>query len=230
MRGPYSDYAAPPIHIYPDTRKPGIRFSSTEIRQLVIAVLAMSGAFTVLSIRYNPAYLTSAFILAFLFVVSLLSVGTGLGLHEIMHKVVAQRYGHWAEFRYDPRALAMAFVFAIIGFIYGAPGATLIAGDVTTEQYGKISAAGPTTNLVIGSAALAGTVALGFPATDLGFLVFFALAEIAFVNIVFAGFNLVPILPLDGAKVWHWNKGLYVLLVAVVLLLLAYALVNGFLI
>src|SRR5207247_2011673 len=51
MRGPYSDYAAPPIHVYPDRPKPVIRFSRTELFQLAAAILALSGAFTVLFIR-----------------------------------------------------------------------------------------------------------------------------------------------------------------------------------
>src|SRR5437879_13368919 len=67
-----------------------------------------------------------------------------------MHKVVAQRYGLWAEFRYNPRGLVFAFIFAAaIGFLYGAQGANWISGAVTKEQNGRISAAGPVTNLVI---------------------------------------------------------------------------------
>lgn len=230
MRPPTSEYAAPPIYIYPSTPRRGVHFSSTEIRQLLIAILALSGAFTVLFVRYDFGYLRDPSILLFLFGVSLLSVGTGVGLHEIMHKAVAQRYGHWAEFRYDPRGLALAFVFALIGFIYGAPGATWISGMVTPEQNGKISAAGPLTNVVIGTAFLGAVVALATPTTFLGSLLSFAFAEVALVNIVLAGFNLIPIMPLDGSKVWHWNKGIYAGLVAVVLALLAYALINGILI
>ena len=48
MRGPRSDYAAPPIYIYPDRSgpRPGVRFSRQEIFQLVVAIVALSAALT----------------------------------------------------------------------------------------------------------------------------------------------------------------------------------------
>ncbi len=219
MRPPYSEYAAPPIYVYPSTPKPGVRFSATEIRQLLVAILALSGAFTVLFVRYDFSYLADPAILVFLFGVSLLSVGTGVGLHEIMHKVVAQRYGLWAEFRYDLRGLALAFVFAFVGFIFGAPGATWIPGMVTREQNGRISAAGPVTNIVLGTAFLLAFEAI-LPSTGGAGLLVFALSEVAVVNVILGAFNLLPIRPLDGAKVWAWNKAAWLGLVAVVGVLL----------
>src|SRR5437016_12832702 len=120
--------------------------------QSAFAILALSGAFTVLFIRSElTSFLSNpSLFLAIVFPSALLAVGTGVGLHEIMHKVVAQRYGLWAEFRYNPRGLLFAFVLAAaIGFLYGAPGATWISGNVTREQNGRISAGGPLTNLAI---------------------------------------------------------------------------------
>src|SRR3989442_15206554 len=94
MRGPYSEYAAPPIYVYPDRPKPGVHFSRTELGQLAVAILALSGAFTVLFIRSDLTsfFLIPSLFLAIVFPASLLAVGTGVGLHEVMHKVVAQRY------------------------------------------------------------------------------------------------------------------------------------------
>ena len=110
MRGPYSDYAAPPVYVYPDRPKPGVHFSRTELVQLGVAILALSAAFTILYVRSDLLLFgqNPAFFLAIYFPASLLAVGTGVGLHEIMHKVVAQRYGLWAEFRYNLRGLAFA--------------------------------------------------------------------------------------------------------------------------
>lgn len=238
MRGPYSDYAAPPIYVSPLPPRRGVQFSSTELRQLGVAVLLLSGAFTVANLTpvYGSSYLLSLFSSAlegigFIFLAALVAVGTGVGLHEIMHKVTAERYGHWAEFRYSLRGLFMAFVFAFLGFIFGAPGATYISGAVTMDQNGKISAAGPGTNIVLGilfavpAFLLAPTAYVG---TLDGYL--FLLFEYAgSINLILAAFNMIPVMPLDGAKVWQWNKGLWVLILVAALAILGYGYLNGFL-
>ena len=219
MRGPYSDYAAPPIYVYPAGPKPGVHFSRTELTQLAVAILALSGAFTILYVRSSPGAFAAGpgQFLAIFFPASLLAVGTGVGLHEVMHKVVAQRYGLWAEFRYNPQGLLFAFILAAaIGFLYGAPGATWISGTVTREQNGRISAAGPATNVVIAAAVIA--LFLVLPrASSFGVqsILVLYLPQVATVNAFLAGFNLLPIMPLDGAKVWAWNKAVYAGLAAV---------------
>ncbi len=218
MRGPYSDYAAPPVYLYPDTPRPGVHFSRTELIQLGVAILALSAAFTLAYIRSDLFSFTRnpAVFLATYFPVAFLAVATGVGLHEIMHKVVAERYGFWAEFRYNPRGLLFAIVLAAaIGLIYGAPGATMISGAVTREQNGRISAAGPASNLVICTVLFAAFWVVARTAPDMfGGLVFIYLLQVSQINAVLAGFNLVPIMPLDGAKVFAWNKAAYAGLVA----------------
>jgi len=232
MRGPYSEYAAPPIHVYPDRPKPGVHFSRTELGQLGVAILALSAAFTVLYVRSNLVEFarSPAFFLAIFFPASLLAVGTGVGLHEIMHKVVAQRYGLWAEFRYNLRGLAFAFIFAAaIGFLYGAPGATWISGAVTKEQNGRISAAGPVSNLVISALLFGGFLAMMPRASSFGgALVVIYLLQAASVNAFLAGFNMIPVMPLDGAKVWAWNKAAYLGIVAIALVLIYMTVVRAY--
>jgi len=232
MRGPYSEYAAPPIYVYPDRPKPGVHFSRTERGQLGVAILALSAAFTVLYVRSNLVEFarSPAFFLAIFFPASLLAVGTGVGLHEIMHKVVAQRYGLWAEFRYNLRGLAFAFIFAAaIGFLYGAPGATWISGAVTKEQNGRISAAGPVSNLVIAALLFGGFLAMMPRASSFGgALVVIYLLQAASVNAFLAGFNMIPVMPLDGAKVWAWNKAAYLGIVAIALVLIYMTVVRAY--
>jgi Zn-dependent protease len=232
MRGPYSEYAAPPVYISPAGPKPGVHFSRTELFQLTVAILALSASFTILYVRSDPLGFARSpvFFLAFSFPASLLAVGTGVGLHEVMHKVVAQRYGLWAEFRYNLRGLAFAFIFAAaIGFLFGAPGATWISGAVTKEQNGRISAAGPVTNLAIAAVLFAGFLVMMPQASNFGgALVIVYLTRAAFVNAILAGFNMIPLMPLDGAKVWAWNKAIYVGVVAVALALIYVTLPRSF--
>src|SRR5206468_12307962 len=77
MRGPYSEYAAPPIYVYPDRPKPAVHFSRTELGQPAVAIRALSGAFTVLFIRSDLSsfLLNPSLFLAIVFPASLLAVG-----------------------------------------------------------------------------------------------------------------------------------------------------------
>jgi Zn-dependent protease len=103
----------------------------------------------------------------------------------------------------------MALVTALFGFVFAAPGAVYIAGRINKEQNGKISLVGPMTNVLIAVAFL------GIYFIDPTFLVLQpSLLNIplfvAMVNIFLAGFNMIPLMPLDGAKVAHWNIGIYI--------------------
>src|SRR5438046_10219894 len=92
MRGPYSEYAAPPIYVYPDRPKPGVHFSRTELVQLGVAVFALSAAFTILYIRSDLVGFSrsTAIFLAIFFPASLFAVGTVVGLHDIVNDVRVQ--------------------------------------------------------------------------------------------------------------------------------------------
>ncbi len=238
MRPPYSEYAAPPIYVYPGPPRRGVHFSRTELTQLGIAVLGLSAAFTLVILNpilggiMNLNLFTNPIVgVGFFFLASLVSVGTGVGLHEIMHKITANRYGHWAEFRYSRQGLLMAFVTAFVGIIFGAPGATYIAGMVTPEQNGKISAAGPITNIVLG-AGFFGLVLVLAPltaASDAAYLAVLLFTIAASVNLILGGFNMIPVMPLDGAKIWAWNKVLWIAIVAVVAGILFYGYSLGYL-
>jgi Zn-dependent protease len=143
-------------------------------------------------------------------------------LHEMSHKVVARRYGCWAEFRADYRMLGLALVMSFFGFLFAAPGAVMIAGNVNREQNGKISLAGPGSNFLI--AIILMPFALftisGIPelAHDIAFSLYFF-------SVFLGAFNMIPFMPLDGAKIWFWSKPVYIvtLLVAGLLFYLALA-------
>ncbi len=227
MRGPYSDYAPPPIYVTKDRSgpRPGVRFSRTELFQLLVAILALSAALTLANVSASRGLFSAGqlgLVIGLWFVSALVAVSTGVGLHEISHKIVAQRFGLWAEFRYSLRGLAMAFVFAFFGFLIGAPGATMVAGYVTPDQNGKISAAGPGSNLVIGTVFMLAAAAIVRTASVTNIVPFLTTTIFVFawyMNVILAGFNMIPILPFDGAKVWVWNKGVYVGIVVLVIVL-----------
>jgi Zn-dependent protease len=139
------------------------------------------------------------------FLASLLAIGSGFVLHELAHKVVAQRYGHWAEFRAQFAGLLMSLVIALgIGFLAAAPGAVVIQGQVTRRENGLISLVGPGTNLLIG--------VLAFPFTqvaDPDAALPRMMALVATANGGLCLLNLLPFGQLDGRKVLRWSKVAY---------------------
>jgi Zn-dependent protease len=180
------------------------RFSPKEVRDILIAWSALALAFTIADcglssgrgcpISGGPGTF---------FFVSFIAVGSGFVLHELMHKFTAERYGYWAEFRMWVMGIVLALITSTLGFIFAAPGATYISGaNVTDRQNGIISLAGPATNVVIAVIfLLVGLVGNGI-ANDIGLIGFQ-------VNLFLALFNMLPIMPLDGAKVFHWKKVLW---------------------
>jgi len=134
---------------------------------------------------------------------------TGFVAHEMAHKVAAQRHGFWAEFRVYPIGLVLSLVTAFYGFLFAAPGATMIGGmsEVDAHNWGRTSLAGPMSNLVFAALFYAGSLATVKPFPDLAY----ALLFLAFINSWFAIFNLIPFGPLDGRKVLRWNTGYWVI-------------------
>ena len=194
-----------PVNPFPTTRQTSV-FSGIEIRDIVVAWLALAVAFTIsywsrVSL-FGGSYLGS-YGVEYFFVLSLFTIGPGFVLHELSHKFVAQRYGFWAEFRMWPMGLLLALATSLLGFIFAAPGATYISGmNISKEENGKISLAGPMVNVVIALIFLPFAIfGTGFWA-DLG-------GYGTYINIFLALFNLLPIGPLDGAKVFGWNKILW---------------------
>jgi Zn-dependent protease len=171
-------------------------FSATEIRDLIISTVLVSGVglsmlgFGVLNI--DP-----------IFVVALLILFTSAFLmHEIAHKITAQHFGLWAEFRLTMIGALITLLSIISPFFkIISPGAVMISGTASKETIGKTSIAGPLTNIVFCMIALALVYVLP-PSSS---LVDVAVLT-AFFNAFIAILNLIPIGILDGWKVFQWNK------------------------
>jgi Zn-dependent protease len=194
---------------------PKIAFSRTEVLHLSIAALALTFAFALLDRPRLEGYGGFLPILDWeTVVIAFIGVGTGFVLHELAHKVIAQRYGHWAEFRAQFTGLGLTILIAALTrFLFAAPGAVLIQGRVTPRENGLISLAGPGTNFVIAGIAI-GAYALGLGSSptwgvDATAFVPRMLIGVAKINGILALFNLVPLGPLDGRKVLRWSPWAY---------------------
>jgi len=179
-----------------------------ERNDLIISWLTVSFAFAWVGLGIFSANGFNTFISQL--AIMLVAVGTGFILHELAHKYVAIHYGAKAEFRAWRQGLLLAIGLAVFtngSFVFAAPGAVYVfSKNITVKENGHISIAGPLTNLLI---------VLGFgllliltnPAEFLAQIIISAM----YVNFFLAAFNLLPIFPLDGSKVFMWNKSAWVL-------------------
>ncbi|HVP92359.1 MAG TPA: hypothetical protein VMS94_01315, partial [Acidobacteriota bacterium] len=177
-----------------ETRKK-IYFSNKELTHLTIAALLVIGIGLSLGLFSDTSYMM---LIAFATILT-----ASFLLHEIAHKIVAQREGLWAEFRLTLIGAALTLISIITPlFKIISPGAIMIAGLADRKRAGKISIAGPATNMALSTVFL--TLAFIFP--NIGIL---ALA--AFFNAWMALFNLIPLGILDGFKIFTWDKKSWIL-------------------
>ncbi|CAC11702.1 conserved hypothetical membrane protein [Thermoplasma acidophilum] len=178
---------------------------SNEEKDIAVSVIALTAAFAIAN-RFRSPY-GPFFILAVSFLVAV----TAFLMHELAHRYVARSYGGIAYFKMWPLGLLLALITSLLGFIFAAPGAVNIGGIYRRDQIGKTSLAGPAMNIFLG---------ILFYAISLFTLIPVAIAIFRYVaemNFWFGFFNLLPIPPLDGYKVFSWD--LYVYIVSVVIAL-----------
>lgn len=195
-----------------------IRTSNTELMHILISWLVVSYAFAILLMwlelgtKPDTEELFSGIFNPF--VISLSTVGISFIVHEMSHKVVAQRYGSWAEFRMSPIMLIlMLFLVYEFGFLFAAPGAVIIyGGSIGKKENGRIALAGPLSNLIL-------VLAFFMLLPEKGLLYEIGRYGVI-VNITLALFNMIPFSIFDGRKVWEWNKLLYIAFVITILALL----------
>lgn len=200
-----SDGWGEPIQI---NRRPQSKmsFSNYEKEQLKESIGILTIAFTLAlsnglaNVLENPRILITELPLAFA------AVMTGFLLHELAHKWMAQQYGCWAEYRGNKNGLYFALLMSAFGFLLAAPGAVMVSGNITRRQNGIIAAVGPLTNIVI--------AIIAFPiyiiTANIDIWIIGELARfLIIVNLILAGFNMIPVQPLDGSKIIVWNKAAY---------------------
>jgi Zn-dependent protease len=204
----------------------GLQFSRREIRDLVVAWLALGVAFTLLlepelrtALLGQVGGLTVASVGETL-AVSLLTVGVGFLLHELAHKVVAVRYGQFAAFQADYRMLGFAIIGALVGFLFAAPGAVVHRGWINEQEHGLIALAGPVMNIAL-AILFFGPFIFALRSGTEGFLWELTRRGLQ-INLLLAGFNMLPFGPLDGRKIRGWSTTVWAI-VAVPSILLGIA-------
>lgn len=187
-------------------RDPFSATGRTEIFEMLKAWLAISFAFAIL-LRGGSLSTAQAMIIA------PLTAGIGFVLHELGHRVVARHYGAEARFWANDVWLVIGIVSAFAGFLFAAPGAVWHSGFLTKRQSGLVAAAGPVVNMVLALLFLVGflvAVRLGAPLIAL-----LALRAGFQINAWLGFFNMLPLGPIDGAKILNWSSVAFGILLAI---------------
>ncbi len=174
-----------------------MKISAQEALHIIVSVLTISLAFSFVQQGISLGGHVPVFDFSNFFAV-LVTVGLGFILHELAHKYVAISNGTHAEYHAWTLGLLAAIVMAVsVGFVFAAPGAVYIYGNVSREKNGWISLAGPLTNLALAIVFL--LVYFLVPGLhDIGIMG-------AYVNTFLGLFNMLPFGPLDGKKVADWS-------------------------
>lgn len=122
----------------------------------------------------------------------------GLVIHELSHKAIGLGFGKPARFSaFHVLNLVSVGVAYLTGLLFLLPGAVKYRA-VTERVHGIVAAAGPVSNIVLAMIFLA--LAGQYPEISrIGVLL----------NTILAGFNMLPIPPLDGSKIAGWSWGAY---------------------
>ena len=184
------------VTVSPPRKGKAIWFSPTELKHLVIGVILTLAIGFSMPLYWDPGlygYPDVLTILAATFTFSFIT-------HELAHKITAQRYGLWAEFRITMTGALITLISIVSPIKIISPGAVMVGGYADKETIGKTSVAGPLTNITLALLFIALTITL-FD-SPIAFAFYFG----SLVNSIIALFNLIPFGILDGFKVFSWNK------------------------
>lgn len=206
-----------------DIRKFG--FTKKELTDLSVSTLALAFIFFYPGYELITEFSASMISQYFFYLVIIIFVFIP---HEMAHKFLAMHYKCVAQYQMWKTGLKIALFLAIItngNFIIAAPGAVMIYTTyydlwgkehvrIGRKENAYISMAGPLVNLFIAITMLSFFIGK-FTLAGLD-----VASGIALVCTYLAFFNLLPIPPLDGSKIFVWRRDVWAFLIAITFVLL----------
>jgi Zn-dependent protease len=181
-----------------------------EAVSFILAILSLA------IVYIRPSYISSNPILFVLIPIATATIA--IVPHEIAHRQSARNYGCASRFVLSFKGFLVTLLINLIssitgiGFVVFASGYTAIMcrfGLLSQDLEGKTALAGPVTNLAIALISIIVVNSVPLPPLAQIFLL-----ELFSFNSWVAFFNLIPVPPLDGFKVFRWNRMVWLVAVA----------------
>ena len=182
-------------------------FTNAELRDLIISILLLALIFSFPDMN--------------IFVIALIIVFFSYFIHELSHKFVARRFGCLATFKIWPAGIflgLMSMMFKLLGhwsIVFAAPGFVEIMPYSFGRWGFKVAKLGPKET---------GIISLAGVGVNVLFAIIFKMfpgdifRTLSTYNGFLALFNLLPIPPLDGSKIFVWEMWVWLFLIFVTVL------------
>ena len=180
-----------------------------EVKDFLIAIFVLFSGY-VISIYVDARFPISSLPLVLL--VSFFSIVLAFSAHEGAHRFMAIRLGAIAFFKKWNLGLLLIIVSSLVGSLFATAGAVQFTGITDESKIGKSALAGPATNLIIGTSVYGIYLLGGFSSIS---LVGFLLINIFRINLWLGLFNMIPIPPIDGSKVFRWDLKIFVIVIVI---------------
>ncbi|MGC9209729.1 MAG: site-2 protease family protein [Acidilobus sp.] len=159
----------------------------------------------------------------------IVGVVIGMVIHELMHRNVARRYGLRSRYVVNPLGVIITLITTPLPFKIIAPGYTSVyslgLASPWRERRGFAASvvAGPLSNMVLSTVTLIAGGLLALAGSPASIMASQWLIGFSWVNAYLAFFNLLPIPPLDGSKVFRFSVILWGILFVISIALLIVA-------
>ncbi len=189
--------------------KSGNRVLATLSRREILSILVSAIVFSLAYLLKDRLQLLGITLLVFLVMGGMATIA-----HELSHRFLTHHWKGDSEFQlWEIGTLMMLATAWLFGTVFAKPSRTLIASTdlLTSRQSVLITLAGPAANLVFALGSLL-LLPLG------GVLILFGQAGFS-MNLLCCVYDLIPVAPMDGKKLFHYHKAVWVAVFVPLLLL-----------